>query len=103
VNLRELIADEFVTVLLESVKPREVIAVPRAAILSDQEGSYVYVVDEHNIARQRRVRLGQMTPEIAGIDAGLKKGEQVIVEGVQRARPHPPVTPGPVASIASRS
>ena len=103
VNLRELIADEFVTVLLESVKPREVIAVPRAAILSDQEGSYVYVVDDHNIARQRRVRLGQMTPEIAGIDAGLQKGEQVIVEGVQRARPNAPVTPGPVASIASRS
>ena len=103
VNLRELIADEFVTVLLESVKPRDVIAVPRAAILSDQEGSYVYVVDDHNIARQRRVRLGQMTPEIAGIAAGLKEGEQVIVEGVQRARPNAPVTPGPVASIASRS
>ena len=103
VNLRELIADEFVTVLLESVKPREVIAVPRAAILSDQEGSYVYVVDDHNIARQRRVRLGQMTPEIAGVAAGLKEGEQVIVEGVQRARPNAPVSPGPVASIASRS
>jgi membrane fusion protein (multidrug efflux system) len=44
-----------------------------------------------------------MTPEIAGIAAGLKEGEQVIVEGVQRARPNAPVTPGPVASIASRS
>jgi membrane fusion protein (multidrug efflux system) len=103
VNLRELIADEFVTVLLESVKPREVISVPRAAILSDQEGSYVYVVDDHNIARQRRVRLGQMTSEIAGVAAGLEEGEQVIVEGVQRARPNAPVTPGPVASVASRS
>ena len=59
VKLRELVADEFATVLLESVKPREVIAVPRAAILSDQEGSYVYVVDDDNIARRRRVRLGQ--------------------------------------------
>jgi len=103
VNLRELIADEFVTVLLESVKPKEVIAVPRAAILSDQEGSYVYVVDDHNIARQRRVRLGELTPEKAGIVDGLKEGEQVIVDGVQRARPNAPVTPAPVASIASRS
>ena len=103
VKLRELVADEFVTVLLESVKPREVIAVPRAAILSDQEGSYVYVVDDHNIARQRRVRLGQLTPETAGIADGLKEGEQVIVEGVQRARPNAPVTPAPVSSIASRS
>ena len=103
VKLRELVADEFVTVLLESVKPREVIAVPRAAILSDQEGGYVYVVDDHNTARQRRVRLGQLTPETAGIADGLKEGEQVIVEGVQRARPNAPVTPAPVTSIASRS
>ena len=103
VNLRELIADEFVTVLLESVKPKEVIAVPRAAILSDQEGSYVYVVDDQNIARQRRVRLGELTPEKAGIVDGLKEGEQVIVEGLQRARPNAPVTPAPVAPVASRS
>ena len=103
VNLRELIADEFVTVVLESVTPKQVVAVPRAAILSDQEGSYVYVVDDHNIARQRRVRLGQLTPETAGIADGLKEGEQIIVEGVQRARPNAPVTPTPVTSIASRS
>jgi membrane fusion protein (multidrug efflux system) len=103
VNLRELIADEFVTVLLESVNPKEVIALPRAAILSDQEGSYVYVVDNQNIARQRRVRLGEMTPEKAGIVDGLKEGEQVIVEGVQRARPNAPVTPAPVAPVVSRS
>jgi membrane fusion protein, multidrug efflux system len=103
VNLRELIADEFVTVLLESVNPKQVIAVPRAAVLSDQEGSYVYVVDEHNMARQRRVQLGGLTPEKAGIANGLTEGEQVIVEGVQRARPNAPVTPAPVASVASRS
>jgi len=103
VNLRELIADEFVTILLESVNPKQVIAVPRAAILSDQEGSYVYVVDDQNIARQRRVRLGELTPEKAGIVDGLKEGEHVIVEGVQRARPNAPVTPAPVASVASRS
>jgi membrane fusion protein, multidrug efflux system len=102
VNLRELIADEFVTVLLESVKPKQVIAVPRPAILSDQEGSYVYVVDDHNIARQRRVRLGELTPEKAGIADGLTEGEQVIVEGVQRARPNSPVAPTPVP-VASRS
>jgi membrane fusion protein (multidrug efflux system) len=103
VKLRELIADEFVTVLLESIKPKQVIAVPRGAILSDQEGSYVYVVDDQNIARQRRVRLGELRPEKAGIADGLKEGEQVIVDGVQRARPNAPVTPAPVASIASRS
>jgi membrane fusion protein (multidrug efflux system) len=103
VKLRELVADEFVTVFVESVEPTLVIAVPRAAILTDQQGSYVYVVDGQNIARQRRVRLGQLTPETAGIVEGLNEGDQVIVEGVQRARPNVPVTPAPVASVASRS
>ena len=103
VNLRELIADEFVTVLVESIKPKPVVAVPRAAVLADQQGSYVYVVDDQNIARQRRVSLGQLTPETAGIGEGLKEGEQVIVEGVQRARPNSPVTPAPASTITSRS
>ena len=103
VNLRELTADEFVTVLVESVDPRQVIAVPRAAILADQQGTYVYVVDDNNLARQRRVRLGQSTPEAAGIVDGLKEGERIIVEGVQRARPDSAVTPAPASHIASRS
>jgi membrane fusion protein (multidrug efflux system) len=102
VKLRELMVDEFVTVLLESVKPKDVIAVPRAAILSDQEGPYVYVVDDHNIARHRRVRIGQMRPDRAAIAEGLKEGEQVIVDGVQRARPNAPVAPAPAMSAASR-
>jgi membrane fusion protein (multidrug efflux system) len=103
VKLRELAADEFVTVLLESVDPRQVVAVPRAAILADQQGTYVYVVDDNNVARQRRVRLGQSTPVTAGIVDGLKEGERIIVEGIQRARPDVPVTPAPASQIASRS
>jgi membrane fusion protein (multidrug efflux system) len=103
VKLRELVAEQFVTVLLESVMPKLVVAVPRAAILADQQGSYVYVVDDQNIARQRRVTLGQLTPETAGIADGLNEAERIIVEGVQRARPNAPVTPAPVTSIASRS
>jgi membrane fusion protein, multidrug efflux system len=103
VRLRELVADEFVTVLVESVEPRQVIAVPRAAILADQQGTYVYVVDENNVARQRRVRIGQSTPETAGIVGGLKEGERVVVEGLQRARPDLPVAPAPATSVASRS
>jgi membrane fusion protein, multidrug efflux system len=101
VRLRELLAEEFVTVLLESVDPRQVIAVPRPAILSDQHGTYVYVVDDNNIARQRRVRLGQSTPEMAGIVDGLKEGERVVVEGIQRARPNSEVAPA--AATAGRS
>jgi len=47
--------------------------------------------------------LSRCLTSVAGIADGLKEGEQVIVEGVQRARPNAPVTPAPVSSLASRS
>jgi membrane fusion protein (multidrug efflux system) len=96
-RVRELSDGEFVTVLLEGVQPVQVLAIPRAAVLSDQQGDYVYVVDAQNKAQVRRIRLGQSTPSTAVITKGLKEGELVISEGVQRARPGELVSPGPAS------
>ncbi|MBV8119537.1 MAG: efflux RND transporter periplasmic adaptor subunit [Alphaproteobacteria bacterium] len=93
--VRELTDQEFVTVLLEGVQPVEVLGIPRAAVLSDQQGDYVYVVDAQNRAQVRRIHLGQSTPTTAVITSGLSDGELVISEGVQRARPGEVVSPGP--------
>src|SRR5215468_5894414 len=92
---RELFDGEFVTVLQEGVQPITVLAIPRAAVLSDQQGDYVYVVDAQNKAQQRRIQLGQSTPSIAVVTTGLNEGELVISEGIQRARPGEVVSPGP--------
>jgi membrane fusion protein, multidrug efflux system len=97
IPIRELVNDEFVSVLLEAVQPLKVLAVPRAAVLSDQQGDYVYVVNAQNVVEQRRVKLGQSTPETAGIIEGLKEGEKVIVEGIQRARGGAVVAPAPAS------
>ena len=78
------------------------LAVPRPAILSDQQGNYVYVVGPDNIARVRRVELGQSTPEMASIVQGLEQGERVVTEGVQRVRPNTPVAPAPAAVAVGR-
>lgn len=95
-RVRELTDSEFVTVLVESVEPKEMLAIPRVAVLTDQQGNYVYVVDENNIAQVRRITLGQSSPEQATIADGLNEGEQVIFDGIQRVRPKAPVTPTPV-------
>ncbi len=95
IPLRELTDGEFVTVLLEGVVPVEVLGIPRAAVLSDQQGDYVYVVDAQNRAQVRRIHLGQSTPSTAVVTSGLNEGELVISEGVQRVRPGAAVTPGP--------
>ena len=92
---RELTDGEFVTVMLEGVQPVTVLAIPRAAVLADQQGDYVYVVDAQNKAEVRRIQLGQSTPATAVIFSGLKEGETVISEGVQRVRPGQPVSPSP--------
>ena len=68
---RELWDGEFVTVLLEGVQPVTVLAVPRAAVLSDQQGDYVYVVDTQNKAQVRRIQQGQSTSTVAVITSGL--------------------------------
>jgi membrane fusion protein (multidrug efflux system) len=92
---RELFDGEFVTVMVEGVEPITVLAIPRAAVLSDQQGDYVYVVDAQNKAEQRRIQLGQSTPSTAVVSNGLKEGELVISEGLQRVRPGATVSPSP--------
>jgi membrane fusion protein (multidrug efflux system) len=102
-TVRELTDNEFVTVLLEGAEPVEVLAIPRAAVLSDQQGEYVFVVGPDNKAEQRRIKLGQSTTTIAAVITGLSLGDKVIVEGLQRVRPGQPVAPGPASALIQAS
>jgi membrane fusion protein, multidrug efflux system len=94
---RPLIDGEFVTVLVEGIQPIMALAVPRAAVLSDQQGDYVYVVDSQNHVEQRRIQLGQSTPSTAVVLAGLNEGDMVVMDGIQRVRPGIQVVPGPAS------
>jgi membrane fusion protein (multidrug efflux system) len=101
--IRELTDNEFVNVILEGVAPVEVLAIPRSAVLSDQEGDYVFVVGAGNKAEQRRIKLGQSTSTIAAVTDGLALGDKVIVEGLQKVRPGQPVSPGPASALIQAS
>ena len=92
-RIRELYDNEFVTVMLEGVKPVEVLAIPRSAVLLDQQGDYVYVVGADNKATRRDVKLGTSTPAVAAVTSGLKVGELIVSEGVQRVKNGAAVTP----------
>lgn len=100
---RELTDGEFVSVIVEGVEPVELLTIPRAAVLSDQRGEYVYTVDGQNKVQQSRIQLGQSTPTTASVLSGLKEGEMVVVDGVQRVRPGIVVTPGPASPPLSAS
>jgi len=103
VTVHELTDGEFVTVLVEGVEPVEVLAIPRSAVLSDQQGDYVFTVGADNKAEQHRIQLGQSTPTIAAVINGLTLGDKVIVEGLQRVRPGQPVSPGPASPLIQSS
>jgi len=79
--VRTLTDGEFVTVTVAANEPIQALAIPRAAVLQDQQGNYVYVVDKDNKAQQRRIILGQSTPELAIITSGLSEGETVVLDG----------------------
>jgi membrane fusion protein (multidrug efflux system) len=94
---RELLDAELVTVLLEGAEPVSLLTVPRTALLTDQSGDYVFVVDQDNKAQRRGVRLDSAaTPTLAVVTSGLKEGELVIAEGLQRVRAGQPVSPAPM-------
>jgi membrane fusion protein, multidrug efflux system len=94
---RELVDGEFVTVLLEGVVPVELLSVPRAAVLTDQQGEYVYTVGADNKVQQARVVLGQSTPVTSSVLSGLTEGQLVVLDGIQRVRPGLVVLPGPAS------
>ena len=100
-GVRELTDGEFVTVLLEGVAPVDLVTIPRAAVLTDQQGDYVYVVDADNKAVRADVKIGYASQTEAAVLGGLKEGQSIVLEGLQRVRPGQPVAPQPVPPTAS--
>nr|WP_148209870.1 efflux RND transporter periplasmic adaptor subunit [Azorhizobium caulinodans] len=71
----------------------DMVLVADAAIGTNQSGSYVLTVGSDGIVKQQTVQLGQMQAEgLRAITSGLAKGDQVVVNGLQRAVPGSKVT-----------
>jgi membrane fusion protein, multidrug efflux system len=93
-----LVDGQLVTVSLQANQPRERVTIPQAALIADQQGIYVFVVEDGKAVVRRVKTGGEDGPDII-INDGLKGGEQVIVEGLQSIRPGQPVqaTPAPAS------
>ncbi len=91
-----LLDGQFVRVQLQLGEAQKKILVPQAALLADQGGVYVFVVEDGK-AVVRRVKPGGANGTDVVIDEGLAGGEQVIVDGLQSLRPGLAVTARPAA------
>jgi membrane fusion protein (multidrug efflux system) len=82
-----LIASGIVGVTVERGGPQSSLVVPQSAVQLDQAGRYVLVVDQAQKVELRRVTTGIEQGREIVVTGGLKKGELVIVEGIQKVRP----------------
>lgn len=84
---RLLVDQQIVGVKVVAREPEKKLVISQSAVILDQQGAYVLVVDKDNKVEARRIKLGdQRGPEIVVLD-GLKEGDQVIVSGQQKVRP----------------
>ncbi len=87
-NERQLILDGgFVSVVIEALEPTLSVLIPQNAVQRDQRGDFVLVVTDQQLVEQRYVRLGPQEGTEVVVSDGLREGESIIVEGLQRVRP----------------
>lgn len=87
-NKRRIILDGgFLTVLIEELEPVQSVLIPQNAVQRDQRGDFVLVVTDQQLVEQRYVQLGTVAETAVIVEDGLRAGESVIVEGLQRVRP----------------
>ncbi|MEC5218752.1 multidrug efflux system membrane fusion protein [Actimicrobium sp. GrIS 1.19] len=75
----------------DSAAPKSTL-IAEQAIGTDQNRKFVYVVNAESKAEYRAVELGPLVDNLRVVRSGLKPGEKIIVNGLQRARPGAPVT-----------
>lgn len=88
-----LIPGMFVSVRMGSGAIDDALVVPESAIGNDQSKRFVYVVGEGNKAEYRSVELGPQVDGNRVVLTGLKSGDRVIIDHLQRLAPGAPVVP----------
>ncbi len=86
---------QFARVQVQTNVQKGALLVPQRAVVEVQGTYHVDVVGADNKVQVRSVQMGRRLKEAWIVEKGLKLGEKVIVEGVQKARDGAPVNPQP--------
>ena len=81
-----LFPNQFVNVRLLADTVKDAVVVPVAAIQRGQPGTFVYLAKADDTVEIRVVELGATDGEKVAILKGLKVGDQVVIDGVDRLR-----------------
>ncbi|CAM3700778.1 efflux RND transporter periplasmic adaptor subunit [Ectopseudomonas alcaliphila] len=88
---QKLLPGQFVRVQVKGLTRPNAVTVPERAVAQGPRGTFVYVVDQQNVARMRQVTTGDTAGGRWVILAGVSDGERVIVDGLAKVRPDSPV------------
>lgn len=100
---RYLLPGQFVRARVEAGIDARGISVPQRAVAMSDKGASVMVVGKDNVATPRPIRLGELKEGNWVVTSGLKPGDRVIVNGLQKVRPGAAVSiarPGGAAATA---
>ena len=75
---------QYVNVALQLYVDPNALTLPSPAVLTGQQGTYVFVIDSAVKAQQRPVQVSRTVDSVAIIASGLREGERVIVDGQSR-------------------
>ena len=76
----------YVTVQAESTAKTPLPLIPQSSVQQDQGGHFVLVIKPDNTVESRHVELGRRINAMWAVKSGLKPGEQIIVQGLQKVR-----------------
>ena len=88
---------QFARIRLGQARTEPALAIDERAIGTDQDRRFVMVVGADNVVAYRQVTLGATADGLRLVTSGLKPGERIIVNGLQRVRPGAVVAPTAVA------
>jgi hypothetical protein len=84
-------AGQFASTSLHLYDEDSALVVPVQAVVTGQRGSYVYIVDQADTARQRAVTVERTAGGLAIISSGVHDGDRVVLDGQSRLTPDAPV------------
>ncbi len=87
----KLLHGEFVNVKVFANKPVDVPVVPVVAVQENQEGKYVYKLDDKNLPELTYIKVQGQVGDNWIIKEGLSVGDRVITDGIQKVTPGNPV------------
>jgi multidrug efflux system membrane fusion protein len=98
-----LMPGQFARLAMGQPKAEQALVISERAVGTDQNKKFVMVVGDKDKAEYREVTLGVSVDGMRIVTSGLKAGERIVVNGLQRVRPGATIKPEMVAMDAAYS